>query len=131
LFDEAEYLASLAAPTYKARDGKVFVGVILSADEVAPLEAALRGCGKDWGKTQAAMRAVIEACFPRPWWKRGGPNPVWSYVKRLPPPGQAKAVLDFISAQVTALGLPMPSTPGIKRVLESVAPQDGSPTAGS
>lgn len=119
------------APTYKTRDGKTFVGVILSADEVAPLEAALRGCGKDWTKTQAAMRAVTLACFPQVWWKRWLPNPVWSRIKKLPPPGQARAVWDFTVALATALGLPMPSTPGVKAWLETLEPKDGSATAGS
>jgi len=131
LFSEADYFESLEKPTYKTRDGKVFVGVILSADEVAPLEARLRGCATDWDKTQAAMRAVVAACFPQPWY-RLGPNPVWSYIKKLPPPGQAQAVFDFIVAQVTALGLPKPSTPGTTasaRADQEVI--DGPLTAGS
>ncbi|HMG19535.1 MAG TPA: hypothetical protein VK573_12480 [Gemmatimonadales bacterium] len=130
MFDEAQYLATLVAPTYKARDGKLFVGVILSADEVAPLEARLRGCGKDWGKTQAAMRAVTEACFPRPWYKRFGPNPVWAYIKKLPPPGQAQAVWSFTVSLASALGLVLPSTLETK-IAAAVAPLDGPHTAGS
>jgi hypothetical protein len=104
--------------------------VILSADEVVPLEAALRGCGEDWRKTQAAMRAVTEACFPQPWY-RFGANPVWARIKKLPPPGQTKAVFDFIAAQVTALGLPKPSTPGVKAWLATQEPKDGQRMVGS
>ncbi len=105
--------------------------MILSADEVAPLEAALRGAGKDWAKTQAAMKAVTEACFPQSHWARlWRVNPVWRYVRKLPPPGQMKAIWDFIERQVIALGLSMPSTPGIAawRATQSL---DAPPTAGS
>lgn len=131
MFDEQEYLAALEAPTFKGRDGKVFVGVILSADEVVPLEAQLRGCSQSWDKTQAAMRAVTEACFPRPWWKRLGPNPVWSRIKRLPPPGQMQAVWGFIVSLASALGLAKPSAPGSMRALDGTNPQSASPTATS
>lgn len=132
MFDEKQYLDSLVAPEYRARDGKTFVGAILSADEVAPLEAKLRGAGKSWAKTQEAMQAVVEACFPRSEWARlWQVHPVWRYIRKLPPPGQIKAVWDFIAAQLTALGIPTPASVGpiVSRISQEV--KDVPPTAGS
>lgn len=127
MFDEKEYLAALTPPMYKTRDGQTFVGVILSSDEVAPLEARLRGCSQSWVLTQAAMEAVIEACFPRSRWARlWSVNPVWRHVRKLPPPGQMRAVLDFISAQATAIGLP--SAPGSEQGRGVAVQHDGSNT---
>lgn len=124
-------MASLAPPTYRAQNGAVYVGRVLSADEVTPLETALRDAGGDWYKTKLALRAVTKAYFPRDW-RRPWRRTVWSWIKRLPPIGQMAAVWDFMQSQASALGVTLPLPPGIKRLLDAQGEQASvSRTAGS
>jgi hypothetical protein len=139
MFDTQEYLATVEPPKFKAADGTLYSGRILSVDEFEPIQLLFRNAKKDgknrieWRLMQKLLLKITDAFFPHPWYKPG--MSVRDHVAKLPPVGQMRAVWDFMQSQRVSLGLerqiqqPIPGTP---------QPEDsndtdeaaGSPTAG-
>lgn len=124
MFDAQEYVAALEVPTFKAQDGTIYRGRILSVDQWLPLAASMRSAKADKAPlaTRHMVRRLVMAFFPHPWWKPGHSAAYW--ILRLPPRGQLKAIWSFTESQGKAMGTPITPPPGVQELLSdaSVSP---------
>lgn len=142
VFDAQQYLDAVSPPTFKDPTGRLHVGRVLSVDQWTPLEMRLRAAAltKTWPPLVLAMRLMVRAFFPQPWYKRlrlgvrGRSVETWIF-EHLPPIVQLRAVWSFMESQGTALGIKLEAPPGtliasIDQRL-NVVRGDASPTATS
>lgn len=117
MFDSPAYLRTQSPPVFIDSDGKTHTGQILGADTWLRLHGKLRLSRRDDGKydpraLNIAMMALINAFFPRAWWKVWKRSVAW-YVSQLPLDGRMRALWDFIRSQAIASGMepaPLPGT---------------------
>ena len=124
MFDAKQYLDSFEAPLFVDPDGQEHRGILLSHQQWLPLQKHLNALANINTLTidslHEAIRLIINAIFPRPWWKFWSPR-VSSYVMALPPTGQLKALWSFLEPQESLLGIEVTKTPGVSRLLETGA----------
>lgn len=115
MFDAKEYMEAVEPPVFRAPNGRVYTGRVLSHQEWLPLQRHLNSLQNTHQLTREklyeAARKLTRAMFPKPWWK------VWErsatyHVLRLPPVGLLKALWSFMDAQAPALGIELEAPAG-------------------
>jgi hypothetical protein len=128
VFDADAVVDALAAPAVKV-GGRVYVGVVLSYLEharVIGLANAARQSNLTEAQSLAAMRAVLSAFFPRPWWAFWRPDVPGRILRTVPLSGVADLVAHFF-ASLTAPGVATTAVPGASATGPSATPAGGSP----
>jgi hypothetical protein len=117
MFDSPALVAALATPVFIDLQGKTHTGRILGADSWFRLMASIRVVKRADGTfdprlLSRAMRMIVDAFFPRPWWKFWE-KPVSYHVWQLPPDLRMAAVWDFMQSQASVSGTELVPLPGI------------------
>lgn len=117
MFDSPALVAALTTPVFIDLQGKKHVGRILGADSWFRLMAGIRVVKRNDGTFDPrllgrAMRMIVDAFFPKAWWKFWV-KPVSYHVWQLPPELRMAAVWDFMQSQASVSGTELVPLPGI------------------
>ena len=116
MFDSPAYYKSLTSPEFIDPTGKKHTGRVIGADTWFQMQAKLRSPIREDGTVDhhalmKAMRTMVNAFFPHPWWKFWEKSVAY-WLWQMPMVGRMRAVYDFMQSQASAMGTSLSPLPG-------------------